>query len=141
MKITALTATQQQVLAAKTKNNGDFASVLAQHTQPTTVTQTAVTPAVLGVQATLAQETERTVMKQISALMDQWDAYASSVKQADLKRGHAILSAIHQNLAAVKESASAAPNLDARVHEMVNELEVLGAAEEIKFNRGDYLKS
>jgi uncharacterized membrane protein YcjF (UPF0283 family) len=78
-------------------------------------------------------------MKQLTALMDQWDAYASSVEQADLKQGHAILNAIHQNLAAVKETASAAPNLDARLHEMVNELEVLGAAEEIKFNRGDYL--
>lgn len=139
MKITALTPTQQQAPTAKTKANGDFASVLAQHTQAPTATQPAMTPAVLGIQATLAQETERTVMKQLTALMDQWDAYASSVEQADLKQGHAILSAIHRNLAAVKETASAAPNLDARLHEMVNELEVLGAAEEIKFNRGDYL--
>jgi hypothetical protein len=139
MKITALTATQQQAPTAKTKASGDFASVLAQHTQAPAAPQPAMTPAVLGIQATLAQETERTVMKQLTALMDQWDAYASSVEQADLKQGHAILSAIHRNLAAVKEAASAAPNLDARLREMVNELEVLGAAEEIKLNRGDYL--
>lgn len=143
MKIDAITQPAQQAATTKsTKAGADFAALLAEHTANAgAADKPAMTPAVLGVQAALVQHAERAVMEQLTGLMDQWDAYAASVDQADLKRGHAILGAIRQGLAAVQDSAAAAPGLDARLRAVMEEMDVLGAAEEIKLRRGDYLES
>lgn len=143
MKIDTITQAAQQAAPAKTTKAGaDFAALLAEHASgPAPAEAPPMTPAVLGVQTALLQQAERTVMEQLTGLMDQWDAYAASVDQANLKRGHAILGAIRERLAAVQDTVAATPNLDARLRTVVEEMEVLGTAEEIKLRRGDYLES
>ncbi len=135
-------APNQTTSATTTKTTTDFATLLAQQlAAPTTAETPAVPPSVLGVQAALLQQTERTVMEQITGLMDAWDTYAASVDQADLKRGHTILGTIRQRLTAVHDTVASTPGFDERLRAVVEEMEVLGAAEEIKLRRGDYLES
>jgi len=128
-----------QSVPPKPKTNADFASLLAEQSQAQGLAGPPAPPAALSVQTLLAQDTERTVMEQLASLMDQWDAYAQSVDQANLKHGHALLGSIQQTLASVKDAVEKAPAVNPTLKAMVDEMEILGVTEEIKFNRGDYL--
>lgn len=79
-----------------------------------------------------------TVAGQVESILDKWDSYAATLAgpQSGLKSAYGTLDEISNDVAAIKQGQ---PNLDPGLKTIVDELETLAAAEQFKFNRGDYI--
>ncbi len=79
-----------------------------------------------------------TVAGQVESILDKWDNYAATLAgpQSGLKSAYGTLDEIAGEVAAIKQGQ---PNLDPGLKTIVDELETLTAAEQFKFNRGDYI--
>lgn len=78
----------------------------------------------------------------LSTTLDSVDRYASmlSGRNADaLKSAYGELDALDSSLAELRRNLGRLSRAEPELEGMVNELEVLAAAERIKFDRGDYL--
>ena len=78
----------------------------------------------------------------LSTTLDSVDRYASmlSGRNADaLKSAYGELDALDSSLAELRRNLGRLSRAEQELEGMVNELEVLAAAERIKFDRGDYL--
>ncbi|MDY0275113.1 MAG: hypothetical protein RBR42_06695 [Desulfomicrobium sp.] len=152
MKITPeqLAAVQlQKKNTARTFSDEGFAQTLAQelksgiHAQQEAVPKTAVPVAGLDQTlhtAILHKPSEQTVMNKMDMLLTQWEKYSQSLgrSQGSLREGFGLLTAIRQNIQAVKEDLDSNPNVGEKLQTMVAELDILTTTEEFKFNRGDY---
>lgn len=152
MKITPeqLAALQlQEKNTARTLSGEGFARTLAQELNSGTLAQQETTPSVAvpvaGLDQTLNaailhKPSEQTVMNKMDTLLTQWEKYSQALGMSDgsLREGFGLLTAIRQNIQAVKEDLNSNPNVGEKLQTMVAELDILTTTEEFKFNRGDY---
>ena len=93
----------------------------------------------LATQAVGAVEsTEEQALSQVESTLDSLESYASKLggeQAGDLKQAYAALEAFQSDIAELKGTLGNSSGLQS----MVEELEILGATEQLKFNRGDYL--
>ena len=92
--------------------------------------------AVSGVQRMDANTAQ--VATQVESILDKWDSYATTLagSETGLKSAYGTLDSIVNEVATLKaEQSDMAPGLKS----IVDELETLTAAEQFKFNRGDYI--
>lgn len=84
---------------------------------------------------------ELKVMENIENLLDKWENYADRLKAEEpgegLKKAYGMLQNIQDDVQGLKAGL---PKIDnPNLQSVVDELEILTVAENIKFNRGDYL--
>ena len=79
-------------------------------------------------------------MNKMDMLLTQWEKYSQTLEmsQGSLREGFGLLTAIRQNIQAVKEDLDGNPHIGEKLQTMVAELDILATTEEFKFNRGDY---
>ena len=80
---------------------------------------------------------------QASGTLDLLDSYAktlgSSVDGGSLREAYALLEGINSQVAQLRESTDGVRGKNPGLDSLLNELEVMAAAEQFKFNRGDYI--
>ena len=80
---------------------------------------------------------------QASGTLDLLDSYAktlgSSVDGGSLREAYALLEGINSQVAQLRESTDGVRGKNSGLDSLLNELEVMAAAEQFKFNRGDYI--
>jgi hypothetical protein len=146
--LAALQLTQKNT-ARNTPGDG-FAQALAQELDASSAVQagTAQTPASPVVRldqalqaAMLSNPTEQNVMDKMQDLLSKWENYSRIIggQENNLREGYNVLADIRSDLQEVKDDLARIPAPGQELTAMVEELDILAATEEFKFNRGDYL--
>ncbi|AMK10384.1 hypothetical protein [Pseudodesulfovibrio indicus] len=88
-----------------------------------------------------AADTGEQVAGQVESILDKWDSYAATLAdpQAGLKSAYGTLDEIAGEVAAIKAEQPDLGSTHPGLQSIVEELETLTAAEQFKFNRGDYV--
>ncbi|MFW5863381.1 MAG: hypothetical protein ACOCUB_01410 [Desulfohalobiaceae bacterium] len=78
-------------------------------------------------------------MHKLESLLGQWEIYSQQLQQnKGLRQSYQTLQNINSDLQDLKQSQDSEQQ-DPELASLLSELEIMAAAEEIKFNRGDYL--
>ncbi|MDE5833592.1 MAG: hypothetical protein K2H64_11575 [Desulfovibrio sp.] len=89
----------------------------------------------------MEQDALMAAFEQASGVLNQWDEYArilgGASSDASLRDAWSALEGLDSNIANLRANPLAGSN--AALDGLINELEVMAAAEKFKFNRGDYL--
>ncbi|WP_243439274.1 hypothetical protein [Fundidesulfovibrio soli] len=104
------------------------AQAAVQGTSPTTAVQ--------------AASDRQAVMDNVNSLLSQWEKYAGQLADGgagQLRQAYGTLENIQTGVKRLKDEHPGLDGQSPQLSSMVNELEVLAATEQIKFNRGDYL--
>ncbi len=153
MKITLdqLAALQlQQKNAARTTKGEGFSRILDQEmNQPVPAHPGVATPLAMpmvGLDHVLRSSmpdtvAEQSVMGKVDTLLSTWEDYSQVIGMADgnLRQGFQLLTEIRQGILELKTRLAENPTIGSEIRAMVEELDILAATEEFKFNRGDYL--
>ena len=82
------------------------------------------------------------VMENVDSLLNQWEKYAGQLadgSSGQLRQAYGTLETIQTGVQKLKDENPGLDGHSPQLSSMVNELEVMAATEQIKFNRGDYL--
>ncbi|WP_272701721.1 hypothetical protein [Desulfovibrio sp. Fe33] len=81
------------------------------------------------------------VAGQVESILDKWDDYAAALAdpEAGLKSAYGTLDEIADDVASLKAGQPDLASTHPGLKSIVDELETLAAAEQFKFNRGDYV--
>lgn len=97
--------------------------------------------AIQSTSATSAVSDGQAVMDNVSSLLNQWEKYAGQLADGgsgQLRQAYGTLENIQSGVQKLKEEHPGLDGQSPQLSSMVNELEVMAATEQIKFNRGDY---
>lgn len=143
---------QQEQVEKKAPAQGgvDFSEILAQESSTAEAQGAALPPpgVLAGIDprfstgaataVTASQEETAAAVSSLSSLLDELDSYATQLSgNGQLRGAYGSLEQIGTRLNAMKSDPAISG--DEELSSMVNELEVLAATEQFKFNRGDYL--
>lgn len=142
--------------SAKTTSAGNFGEILAREMESgQQAAKTAPPPLLAGMagltQAMAAQAVEQTtgvaterqaVMENVDSLLNQWEKYSDALASGgstQLRQAYGTLETIQDGVKKLKDEHPGLDGHSPELSSLVNELDVLAATEQIKFNRGDYL--
>jgi len=103
---------------------------------------TSATAAASATSATEAASDRQAVMDNVNSLLSQWEKYAGQLADGgsgQLRQAYGTLENIQTGVKRLKDEHPGLDGQSPQLSSMVNELEVMAATEQIKFNRGDYL--
>ena len=84
----------------------------------------------------------QSAFNQASGTLDMWDSYVSALGSSEqggsLRDAYSLLQGIDGQVSSLKASTAGVRGQNAGLDSLVNELDVMTAAEKFKFNRGDY---
>lgn len=141
---------QEQNQQTRTKKNQEnFARLLDQEmgksqesgkTPTKNTAENISTSAFLQVSLLNNNPSQSTVMENLDNILSKWEKYANQLKspQASPKEMYAGLEEVSKSIKATKDSFDMQKQTS-EIRDLLNELDVMAATEQIKFNRGDYL--
>ncbi|GFK95250.1 hypothetical protein NNJEOMEG_03108 [Fundidesulfovibrio magnetotacticus] len=145
-----------KVQSSRSTQAGNFGDILAREVESgQQAARTAPPPLLSGMagltQAMAAQAAapaagvaneRQAVMENVDSILNQWEKYSDALASggsAQLRQAYGTLETIQSGVKKLKDEHPGLDGHSPELSSLVNELDVLAATEQIKFNRGDYL--